>query len=57
MFLPGRTLKMRHQNVTGALRFGPNGITLEDLYLLELRPVSRSSFQPILAVKKEHVTW
>lgn len=51
---------MQYQEVTGPfkLRFGPNGgITLEDLYLLELQQVSRASFQPILAVKKERAAW
>lgn len=34
----------------GELRFGPGHITLEQLYLVELRQVSSASFQPILAI-------
>ncbi|EKM55642.1 uncharacterized protein PHACADRAFT_256409 [Phanerochaete carnosa HHB-10118-sp] len=32
------------------LRFGPGYITLDQIYLVELRQVSSASFQPILAV-------
>lgn len=34
----------------GELRFGTGYITLEQIYLVELRQVSPASFQPILAV-------
>ena len=35
-----------------AFRFGADAIELKDLYLLELRQVSRASFQPVFAVKR-----
>jgi hypothetical protein len=34
------------------IRFGAGGILLQDLFLVELRQVSRSSFQPIFAIRK-----
>lgn len=37
-------------NIGGDLRFGPGYITLEQIYLLELRQVTHASFQPILAI-------
>lgn len=37
-------------SVNGELRFGPGYITLDQIYLVELRQVSSASFQPILAV-------
>lgn len=49
---------MQYQEVSGPVLFGPKGtIMLEDLYLLELQQVSRASFQPVFAVKKELATW
>ncbi|KAI0086288.1 hypothetical protein BDY19DRAFT_995899 [Irpex rosettiformis] len=49
--------KMKHESTAGPLQFGAGGIELEDLYLLELRQVSKASFQPIFAVKKDRATW
>ncbi|KAI0818896.1 hypothetical protein BC629DRAFT_1588219 [Irpex lacteus] len=50
--------QMQYQEVSGLVLFGPKGtIMLEDLYLLELQQVSRASFQPVFAVKKELATW
>jgi hypothetical protein len=40
---------------TGPLQFGLGGIQLEDLFLVELRHVSKSSFQPILAIESARV--
>ncbi|KAI0693730.1 hypothetical protein BC835DRAFT_1415749 [Cytidiella melzeri] len=42
----------KHQQRTGSesVQFGDGGIQLQDLYLLELRHVSQSSFQPIFAI-------
>ena len=50
---------MQYEVATGshALRFGPGGIEIKDLYLLELRQVSRASVQPIFAVEKHRATW
>lgn len=38
----------------GLYRFGPNHIKLEDLVLLELRPVSPASFQPVLCIRSQN---
>ncbi|GJE86969.1 hypothetical protein PsYK624_030520 [Phanerochaete sordida] len=39
-------------SVNPGLRFGPHNITINDIYLVELRQVSPASFQPILAVRR-----
>lgn len=31
--------------------FGPNFITLDQIYLLELRQISEATYQPILAIR------
>lgn len=36
--------------IGGRLAFGPNFITIEQIYLLELRQISHASFQPILGI-------
>lgn len=45
------------QDSENPLFFGTSGVSLEDLYILEIRQVAKASFQPILAVKKERALW
>lgn len=40
---------MQREQDTGLFRFGPDGIQLEHLFLMELRQMSKSSFQPVFA--------
>jgi len=48
--------KRKLEKSSGQYNFGPNGIQLEDLYLLELHHVSKSSFQPVFGILRNAST-